>query len=42
MKSLQNFTKQKNYAHVKLILCKATKKATMEDKETTSISSSDW
>ena len=30
----------KNCVHVKLILCKATKKATMEDKEATFISSS--
>ena len=37
IKSLRNFTMLKNCAHVKLASCKATKKATIEDEETTSI-----
>ena len=41
VKSLRKFTMLINCARVKLSLCKATKKATMEDEETTSISSSD-
>ena len=36
IKSLRNFTTLKNCAHVKLVSCKGTKKATMEDEETTS------
>ena len=41
IKPLRNFTMLKNCVHVKLASCKATKKATMEDEETTSISTSD-
>ena len=37
IKSLQNFTMLKNCTYVKLIICKATKNAMMEDEETTSI-----
>ena len=41
IKSLRNFTMLKICAHVKLVSCKAMKKAMMEDEETTFISSSD-
>ena len=41
IESLRNFTMLKNCAHVKLVSCKATKNATIEGEETTSISTSD-
>ena len=41
IKSLRNFTMLQNCARVKLISSKATKKAAMEDEETSSISCSD-
>ena len=40
IKFLWNYTMLKNFVYVKLILCNVMKKATMEDVDTTSISSS--